>query len=171
MKPTPQISEPPLDLAPANYIHIKEKHSAVKRKFLLDLSIPRPPASALPEEIQGEDTPHLLLDSYHGSVVGEVWVLRANREDTTAHEGQKPLAARERVHLLFRSYHGAVKSLVVRRAASITDCLVSYSHCYPAAYPSVDGRASPVPQHRCQGIPWLGHEYDPAIFPRAVEAS
>lgn len=115
----------PPDLAPTNYIHLKEKNSAVKRKFLLDLSVPRPPASALPEGTQGEDSPNLLLDSHNGSVFGEVWVLRANREDTqdtTAHEGSKPVPARERVRLYFHSHNGSVKAIVVRRVASVTDC-------------------------------------------------
>jgi len=80
----------------------------VKRKILLDLSVPRPPASALPEGTQGEDTPHLLLDSQHGSVFGEVWVLRANREDTMT----PLLAARERVHLHFHSHYSSVKARV-----------------------------------------------------------
>ena len=126
MGPTPQISEPPLDLAPTNYIHLKDQNNAVNRKILLDLSVPRPPASALPEGTQGENnTPHLLLESHNGSVFGEVWVLRANREDTTVHEGQKLPAARERVHLQFRSYYGSAKALVVRHAASVAGCLVS----------------------------------------------
>ena len=114
----------PPDLAPTNYIHRKEKNNAVKRKFLLDLSVPRPPASALPEGTQGEDTPNLLLDSHNGSVFGEVWVLRANREDTqdtTAHEGSEPLPARERVRLHFHSHNGSVKAVVVRRVAPVTD--------------------------------------------------
>jgi hypothetical protein len=106
VKPTPQISDLPPDLAPSNYIHRKEKNNSVKQKILLDLSVPRPPASALPEGAQGEDTPHLVLDSHNGSVFGEVWVLRANREDTA---GSNPL---ERVHLHFRSHNGAIKALV-----------------------------------------------------------
>jgi hypothetical protein len=86
----------------------------VKRKILLDLNIPRAPASALPLGAQGEDTPHLLLDSHNGSVSGEVWVLRANPEDsTTAPEDRKP--AQERSHLHFHSHNGAVKAQVVRR--------------------------------------------------------
>ena len=111
----------PPDLAPTNYIHLKEKNSAVKRKFLLDLSVPRLPASALPEGAQGEDTPNLLLDSHNGSVFGEVWVLRANREDT-AQEGSKPVPAQERVRLHFHSHNGSVKAIVVRRVASVADC-------------------------------------------------
>lgn len=114
MQPTPPISYLPPDLAPSNYIHRKEKNSSVKQKILLDLSVPRPPASALPEGAQGEDTPHLVLDSHNGSVFGEVWVLRANREDTA---GSKPL---ERVHLHFRSHNGAIKALVVRRLGRAT---------------------------------------------------
>ena len=102
----------PPDLAPTNYIHIKEKDHSVKRQILLDLSVPRPPASALPDGVPpGEDTPHLLLDSHNGSVSGEVWVLRTNPKDTTAH---KPPPARERVNLLFRSRNGSIKALVVR---------------------------------------------------------
>jgi hypothetical protein len=61
---------------------------------------------------QGEDTPHLILDSHNGAVHGEVWLLSANREDTGSDENRKP--ARERVHLHFRSHNGAVKALVVR---------------------------------------------------------
>jgi hypothetical protein len=115
MNPTQSPNLPP-DLAPTNYIHIKEKNNAVKRKILLDLSVPRPPASALPDGMPpGEDTPHLMLDSHNGSVSGEVWVLRAaNLEDTAA---PKP-PTRERVNLLFRSRNGAIKALVVRRAPS-----------------------------------------------------
>ena len=122
MNPASQSLALPPDLAPTNYIHLKEKNNTLKRKFLLDLSIPRPPASVLPEGTQGEDTPQLLLDSHNGSVFGEVWVLRANREDNT---GPKPLAAQERIHLHFRSHNGAVKALVVRRAVSVTNCLIS----------------------------------------------
>jgi hypothetical protein len=122
VNPASQSLALPPDLAPTNYIHLKEKNNTVKRKFLLDLSLPRPPASVLPEGTQGEDTPHLLLDSHNGSVFGEVWVLRANREDST---GPKSLASQERVHLHFRSHNGAVKALVVRRAVPVTDCLIS----------------------------------------------
>ena len=169
-RPTPQSLGLPPDLAPTNYIHVKEKYHAVRRKFLLDLSVPRPPASALPEGTQCEDTPPFLLDSHKGSVFGEVWVLRANRADTTAHGGQKPPPARERVHLHFRSHDGSIKAVVVRRAAPVTGRLLR-SHCYSTARPSVDGGASPVPRHRCQGPIWLGRNYDPAIVPRTVEAS
>ena len=97
-------------------------------------------------------------------------MLRADREDTATHEGQKPLAARERVHLHFRSHDGSIRAVVVRRAAPVTERLL-YSHCYSAARPFVDGGASPVPRHQCQGPIWLGRNYDPAIVPRAVEAS
>jgi hypothetical protein len=78
------------------------------------LSLPRPPASvlAVPEEAQGEDTPHLILDSHNGSVSGEVWLLSANREDAASPEGRKPTRGRVRLH--FRSHNGAVKALVVR---------------------------------------------------------
>ena len=126
MNPASQSLALPPDLAPTNYIHLKEKHHSLKRKILLDLSVPRPPASALPEGAQDdEDTPHLLLDSQHGSVFGEVWVLRATREDTTNDQGHEPPAARERVHLHFHSHYSSVKALVVRRTASITDRVVS----------------------------------------------
>ena len=102
----------PPDLAPTNYLHVKEKNNSVKRQILLDLSVPRPPAVALPDGVPpGEDTPHLMLDSHNGSVSGEVWVLRSNPIDTTAH---KPLSTRERVNLLFRSRNGSIKALVVR---------------------------------------------------------
>ncbi len=83
----------------------------MKQKILLDLSIPRPPASAIPVGAQGEDTPHLILDSHNGAVYGEVWLLRANHEDTASDDDRK--SARERVHLHFRSHNGAVKALVV----------------------------------------------------------
>jgi hypothetical protein len=105
----PSLNVPP-DLASSNYIHIKEKNNSVKRKILLDLNVPRPPASALPAGAQGEDTPHLILDSYNGAVFGEVWVLRANREDTASHGDHKP--SRDRAHLHFLSHNGAVKALV-----------------------------------------------------------
>ena len=128
MKPT--TSDLPPDLAPSNYIHRKEKNNSVKQKILLDLSVPRPPASALPEGAQGEDTPHLVLDSHNGSVFGEVWVLRAKREDAA---DSKPV---ERVHLHFRSHNGAIKALVVRRPEraplSVTDCLVVWQHLHPS---------------------------------------
>jgi len=107
-----QPSNLPPDLAPTNYIHVKERDHSVKRKILLDLNVPRPPASALPLGAQGEDTPHLMLDSHNGSVSGEIWLLRTNFEPTTtAH--QKP--AQERAHLHFHSHNGAVKAQVVRR--------------------------------------------------------
>ena len=107
------------DLAPTNYIHVKERDSSIKRKILLDLSVPRPPASALPPpaEAQGEDIPNLILDSHNGAVYGEVWLLSTNREDTAAssrEQDRKPERARERVHLRFHSHNGAVKALVVR---------------------------------------------------------
>jgi hypothetical protein len=135
LKPTQSLNLPP-DLAPTNYIHIKEKDHAVKRKILLDLNVPRPPASALPVGAQGEDTPHLMLDSHNGSVSGEIWVLRANLEDTTAPEDGKP--ARERAHLHLHSHNGAVKALVVRRLGKanprrvLTDCIVDRQHLHPS---------------------------------------
>jgi len=117
-KPPSPPNLPP-DLAPTNYIHVKERDNSVKRKILLDLSVPRPPASALPApaEAQREDTPNLILDSHNGAVYGEVWLLSTNREDAAAssHEqDRKPERARERVHLRFHSHNGAVKALVVR---------------------------------------------------------
>lgn len=68
---------------------------------------------AVPAGAQGEDTPHLILDSHNGAVCGEVWLLSANREDAASLEDRKP-KRRERVHLHFRSHNGSVKALVVR---------------------------------------------------------
>jgi hypothetical protein len=125
-EPTQSSNLPP-DLAPANYIHVREKDRAVKRKILLDLNVPRAPASALPLGAQGEDTPHLVLDAHNGSVSGEVWVLRANPEDATT--ARKP--ARERAHLYLHSHNGSVKAQVVRRlgirVCALTDLFVSIS--------------------------------------------
>lgn len=108
--PPPPPNLPP-ELAPTNYIHVKEKDNSVKRKILLDLSVPRPPASTLAVPV-GEDSPHLVLESHNGAVSGEVWLLSANREDATSQEDRKP--TRERVRLHFRSHNGAVKAQVVR---------------------------------------------------------
>jgi hypothetical protein len=112
-KPLPPLNLPP-DLAPTNYIHIKERNNSVKQRILLDLSLPRPPASTLPVPAVGQDeyTQHLLLDSHNGAVSGEVWLLSANREDTASHEVRK--STRERVHLYFGSHNGSVKAQVVR---------------------------------------------------------
>jgi len=85
----------------------------VKRKILLDLNLPRPPASALPVPPEGEDIPHLTLDSHNGAVSGEVWVLRADSQGSAAQGDTKP--ARERVCLTFHSHNGAVRAIVVRR--------------------------------------------------------
>jgi len=92
----------------------------VKRKILLDLSLPRPPASALPVPHQGEDIRHLTLDSHNGSVAGEVWVLRPKPEESpVAVQGGAKKPARERVHLHFHSHNGSVKAQVVRRILSL----------------------------------------------------
>jgi len=96
------------ELAPANYLHVKEKNNSVKRKILLDLSLPRPPASALPVPSQDEDIRHLTLDSYNGSVSGEVWVLHPNSMEGSAVAQGGP----ERVHLHFHSHNGSVKAQV-----------------------------------------------------------
>jgi len=76
------------------------------------MSVPRPPASALPVPPQGEDIRHLTLESHNGSVSGEVWVLRPNPEGSTAGQGGVNKPARERVHLHFFSHNGSVKSKV-----------------------------------------------------------
>lgn len=110
----------------------------MKRKILLDLSVPRPPASAFPTASQDNDIPHLTLDSHNGSVTGEVWLLRA-----------KPESARERAHLHFLSHNGSVKALVVRKLPpSLHGTGRLELICSLVAHPPVDGRASPVPQHR-----------------------
>ena len=111
----------------------------MKRKILLDLSVPRPPASAFPTASQDKkDIPHLTLDSHNGSVTGEVWLLRA----------AKPESARERAHLHFHSHNGSVKALVVRKLPPSMARVAWKLICSLAAHPPVDGRASPVPQHR-----------------------
>jgi hypothetical protein len=172
-KPSPPPNLPP-ELAPTNYVHVKERDSSVKQKILLDLSVPRPRASTLPVP-QGDDTPHLILDSHNGAVHGEVWLLSANREDTASHEERKP--ARERVRLHFRSHNGAVKALVVRglvwaKVQNPRRVLTVFVFVFVrAASSSADGRASPVPQHRSQGTQWLNHGRDSAILPRTADAS
>jgi len=108
-KPAQPLNLPP-DLAPTNYLHVKEKHNAVKQKILLDLNLPRPPASALPADPEGEYIPHLTLDSHYSSVAGEVWVLHADSQCPSAQGDTKP--ARERVRLNFYSQHGAVRAIV-----------------------------------------------------------
>ncbi|KAI9508237.1 hypothetical protein F5148DRAFT_1284258 [Russula earlei] len=111
--PSPLFNLSP-DLAPANYIHVKERNNNVKRKVLLDLDIPRPPASALPPEVQGEDIPHLLLDSQNGTVSGEIWVVCATKrsdDPATAGRAHKP-AARERVRLHLHARNGTVNARV-----------------------------------------------------------
>jgi len=82
----------------------------VKRKILLDLNLPRPPASALPVPPEGEDIPHLTLDSHNGAVSGEVWVLRADSQGIAAQGDTKPSC--ERVCLNFHSHNGAVRTIV-----------------------------------------------------------
>jgi len=110
--PPPPPNLPP-ELAPTNYFHLKERDNSVKRKILLDLSVPRPPASTVPVPVD-EDSPNLILDSHNGAVHGEVWLL-ANREDAASHEGHEDhKSTRKRVHLHFRSHNGAVKAQVVR---------------------------------------------------------
>ena len=111
VKPASQsLDLPPPDLAPTNYVHSNDKNDSAKRKILLDLSISRPPASALPEgRTQGKDGPHLALDSHNGTVFGEVWVLRANRV----------AVARERARLHFRTHNGTFKALVHVHPATV----------------------------------------------------
>lgn len=110
VNPTQPSRNPP-DLAPTNYLHVKEKNGSVKQKVFLDLSVPRPPASALPAGIQDPDIPHLSLDSHNGSVSGEVWVLCAKLREPSAQRGDP---TSERVHMHFGSRNGSVKALVVR---------------------------------------------------------
>ena len=174
-KPQPRQNLPP-DLAPTNYLHVKERDNSVKRKILLDLSVPRPPATSLAvaaEAQQDEDTPNLILDSHNGAVSGEVWLLNANREDAASHEDPKP--KRERVHLHFRSHNGSVKALVVRakkkkkNSRSVFPFFPDYF--VRAASSSAYGRASPVPQHRSQGTQWRNLGHDSAILLRTADAS
>ena len=100
------LVDPPPDLAPTNYVHFNDKNDSAKRKILLDLSIPRPLASA--PQGEGSDAPHLLLESHNGTVFGEVWVLRAHRVPVAA-----AAAARERrVRLHFRTHNGTLKAVV-----------------------------------------------------------
>jgi len=80
--------------------------------ILLDLNLPRPPASALPVCAPGEDTPHLVLDSHNGSVSGEVWVLCAAKRPEDPEAREHPKSARERVRLYFGSHNGSIKALV-----------------------------------------------------------
>jgi len=108
----------PVGLPPGNHICIKEKNGGVKEKVLLDLSLPPPPASALPPGAEGEDIPHLTLESHNGSVSGEVWVLRAKQVAAAATPGV-PKPARERVRLHFRSHNGAVKADVHVHPATV----------------------------------------------------
>ena len=82
----------------------------MKQKILLDLNLPRPPASALPSP-QEEDVPHLTLGSHNGSVSGEVWVLRADPQGSGSQGDTKP--ARERARLNFHSHNGSVRATVV----------------------------------------------------------
>jgi hypothetical protein len=110
VNPTPPLNLPP-DLAPTNYVHIKEKNNSVKQKILLDLNVPRPPESALPAGTQISDMPQLSLDAHNGSVHGEVWVLRARPQDSPA---QGDNLKSERVHMHFGSRNGSVRALVVR---------------------------------------------------------
>ncbi|KAH9171086.1 hypothetical protein EDB89DRAFT_1974102 [Lactarius sanguifluus] len=104
----PRSGHPP-DLPPTNYLHVKEKNSAIKTKILLDLSMPPPQASALPTGIHDPDMSHLILDSHNGAVSGEVWVHRSNLRDTSSGRNKDK---RERARLEFRSHNGAIKALV-----------------------------------------------------------
>jgi len=99
----------PLDLVPTNYLYINENNHDTKRNILLDLSIPRPSASALPVTgtCEGQGIPHLTLDSHNGTVSWEVWVLRANLErSVVAHGDDQPA----RLH--FHTHNGIVNALV-----------------------------------------------------------
>jgi hypothetical protein len=79
----------------------------VKKKVLLDLSIPPPQTLALPTETQGSEISNLILDSHNGAVSGDVWLLRS---DTARSKGM-----RDRVRLEFLSHNGAIKALVVSK--------------------------------------------------------
>ncbi|KAH9962164.1 hypothetical protein BC827DRAFT_1267153 [Russula dissimulans] len=109
----------PVGLPPGNHIHIMEKNGAVKEKVLLDLSLPPPPASALPPGAPSEDIPHLTLESHNGSVSGEVWVLRAKQVGASPAPGVVPKPARERVRLHFRSHNGSIKADVHVHPATV----------------------------------------------------
>jgi len=108
----------PVGLPPGNHICIKEKNGGVKEKVLLDLSLPPPPASALPPGARGEDIPHLTLESRNGSVSGEVWVLHAKQVGAATAPGV-PKPARERVRLRFCSINGSLKANVHVHPATV----------------------------------------------------
>jgi hypothetical protein len=155
-----QSLNPPPDLSPTNYLHINEGNNSAKRKIILNLSIPRPPAVS-----KASDTPHLLLGSQNGSVSWEVWVLRTNPKP----EG----SARERARLHFNTHNGNAKALVVRKLLA---SLGQNSHARAllitfVAPPPVIGRTSPVPQHQSQGTQWFSHNSNSALLPRATYTS
>jgi hypothetical protein len=155
-----QSLNPPPDLVPINYLHVNEGNNTAKRKIILDLSIPRPPAVC-----QAKDTPHLMLGSQNGSVSWEVWVLRTNPKGS----------ARERARLHFHTHNGNAKALVVRRTSRFLGTkfpphprtlLIAF-----VAPPPVNDRTSPVPQHQSQGTQWFSHNSNSALLPRATYAS
>jgi len=99
----------PPDLPPTNYLHVRARDSAVKKKVLLDLSIPPPQTSALPTGTQGSEMSNLILDSHNGAVSGDVWVLRSDAGDSATRRSK---GMRDRVRLEFLSHNGAIKALV-----------------------------------------------------------
>lgn len=103
------LPNPPPDLPPTNYLHVREKDSAVKKKVLLDLSIPPPQTLALPTGTQGSEISNLILDSHNGAVSGDVWVLRSDAGDSASRTSK---GMRDRVRLEFLSHNGAIKALV-----------------------------------------------------------
>jgi len=98
-----------------NYLHINDHNSNARRKFVLDLNIPRPPTSALLAAIQGKNIHHLKLGSHNGSVSGEVWVLRANPFGPAEAHGDNSKLVRERARLHFQTHNGTVKAVMVRK--------------------------------------------------------
>jgi len=103
------LSRPPPELPPTNYLHVREKNGGVKKKVLLDLSIPPPQTSALPTGTQGPEMSNLILDSHNGAVSGDIWVLRSDAGDGVL---RKSYGKRDRVRLEFLSHNGAIKALV-----------------------------------------------------------
>ncbi|KAI0305343.1 hypothetical protein B0F90DRAFT_1191195 [Multifurca ochricompacta] len=108
LNPTPPSNHPP-DLAPTNYLHVKEQNHSITQKVLLDMSISRPLLSALPVRAEDSAVSNLTLDSHNGSVSGEVWVLHPHTVHAGVHTNK---AIGERVRLQFRSHNGAVRAIV-----------------------------------------------------------
>ncbi|KAI0264638.1 hypothetical protein BC834DRAFT_247513 [Gloeopeniophorella convolvens] len=124
--PPPQNTPP--DLAPTNYAHVREKNSALKQQYIIDMGLPPPPASALPSGTDVSVLANLLMESHNGSVGGEAWVLYAKREHHAHSESRTPS---NRARLRFLSHNGSTKATVHAHPSTVA----------PRPFLSIDARS------------------------------